>query len=269
LVVFGRVSTARADDVCASAYEESQVARSEGRLRAAQRELAACTRAECADFIRVDCARWLSEVEAALPTIVLRATDGGEDVTDVAVSLDSEPIASQLDGKAVAVDPGRHLLTFRRAGRAPVELSLMLREAEKGRPIVAELTKPPPAAERTAPAPPAHANGAGPWPWVLLGVGAAGVASFGVLGALGAEQRRDLERSCSPRCEQARIDEVRSKFLMADVSLAVGVLGLAGSGYLFWSSSRSGAGSSSPARPSAASFWVSGQAVSGSARWSF
>jgi hypothetical protein len=264
-----QVAPARADDACAAAYEESQVARSEGRLRAAQRELGACTRAECAEFIRVDCARWLGEVEAAQPTIVLRATDGDQDVTDVSVDLDGEPLATQLEGKAVAVEPGRHVLTLRRADLPPVQVTLIFREGEKNRPVSVALRAPKRVAAQPVRAAVPAAHGAGPWPWVLLGVGAAGAAGFGVFGALGAEQRQELERTCSPRCEEERIDAVRSKFLLADVSAAVGLLAIAGSGYLFWTAARDEPATASLARPRAAGLAFTGEAVSAAARWSF
>jgi hypothetical protein len=269
LALVVRISPARADDACAAAYEESQVARSEGRLRAAHRELGACTRAECADFIRVDCAHWLAEVEAAQPTIVLRATDGDQEVTDVTLELDGEATATQLDGKAVAVDPGRHVLTLRRGGREPVQVTLVFREGEKNRPVLVELAPPTRASTKPAQAAVPAVSRTNPWPWVLLGVGAAGAAGFGVFGALGAEQRHDLERTCSPRCDEGRIDQVRTKFLVADLSAAAGLLAFAGSGYLFWAASRDDGGSRSTARPQAAGLLFTGQGVSGTARWSF
>ena len=270
LVWLGHTSPARADDACASAYEESQVARSEGRLRSAQRELAACTRAECAEFIRVDCARWLAEVEVAQPTIVLRANVGEQEVTEVTVELDGELLTTQLDGKAVAVEPGSHVLTVRYGKRQPMQVSLVFREGEKNRPVVVALEpKPAPAATPAAKSAAPAARGAGPLPWVLLGVGVAGAAGFGVFGGLGVEQRRDLERSCSPRCEEDRIDAVRTKFLLADVSGAVGLLALAGSGYLFLTAPRREAQAAFSARPQLAGLLVSGQGVSGTARWSF
>jgi hypothetical protein len=182
--------------------------------------------------------------------------------------MDGETLTTQLEGKAVAVEPGRHVLTLRRAGRESAQLTLVFREGEKNRPVVVTLTSPK---RVVAPAPrvtPAVA-GRGPWPWVLLGVGAAGTAGFGVLGALGSAQRHELERSCSPRCDEASIDAVRQKFLMADVSAAIGLLAFAGAGYLFFTAPSEARAANLGARPQAAGLFFTGQSVNAAARWSF
>lgn len=272
LVVTAPARSVRAEGTCAAAYEESQVARSEGRLRAAQRELTSCTRAECAEFIRVDCARWLGEVEAAQPTVVLQAIDSGADIVDVNVTLDEQPLVELLDGKAVAVDPGRHTLVFRRAGHAPVEMPLVFREGEKNRAVIADFS-PKRATTPAAPAAPAPVTVAAErraiWPWILLGVGAAGVGAFGGLAVWGNAERHDLERSCSPRCSEDRIDGVRSKFLLADVSLGVGIAALAGSGYLFWRHASQESGPSPGARLDSARVAVTSRGAAGFVGWSF
>ena len=100
--------TVLAADQCASSYEEGQVARAESQLVKAREALSVCTRPECADLIRADCARWLAEVEVALPSVVLAASVNGRDVQDVSVSVDGSALVPTLDGKAVVVEPGRH-----------------------------------------------------------------------------------------------------------------------------------------------------------------
>jgi hypothetical protein len=260
-------SPARAEDSCATAYEESQVARSEGRLRTARTRLNVCTRSECADFIRTDCARWLGEVEAALPTVVFSAKAHGHETTDVAVTFDGEALVSRLDGRAIAVDPGRHVLEFRGADGS-VSMPIVLREGEKNRLLKVELAPPPAEPSATERSTEPHA-GTSPWPAVLLGVGGVGVAGFATFGLLGSSRRSELDGSCSPRCSEAEIDEVRSKFLLADVSLAVGVLALAGSGYLFWSASRDTAEQDAAANRFSAGLRVTPGGAAGSARWSF
>lgn len=271
LAVLLYCGAARAEEECAAAYEGSQVARSEGRLRAAQRELRSCTRASCPEFVRTDCARWLGEVESALPSVVLVAKSGGAEVEDVTVAFDDEQLLARLDGKAVPVDPGRHVLTFRRGAQPPVSLVVVIREGEKNRPISVELAAPVPA----APPPPPAADtapraGAGVLPHVLLGVGALGVAGFATFGLLGMSDRNELEESCAPRCDDARVDAIGTKYLVADVSLTVGVLALAASGYLFWSSRDQ---TSSPAARSTAAVsggvHLSPRGGGGVARWSF
>jgi hypothetical protein len=263
---------ARAVDSCASAYEESQVARSEGRLRSAQGLLRSCTHVECAEFIRTDCARWLEELESAMPSVVLVAKADGAELHDVEVAFDGDVIAAELDGKAVPVDPGRHVLTFRRRGYPARELEIIIREGDKNRPVVAELEPPAKVAKPPPPSPDAgrKERGVGLLPPVLLGVGALGAAGFATLGLLGISQQHDLETSCSPHCRDSEVDAVHKKFVLADVSLAVSVLALAGSGYLFWSAS-SAPTAKPPASQTAvnASIDITPHGAACAARWSF
>ncbi len=89
---------------------------------------------------------------------------------------------------------------------------------------------PPPAREKapsaagTRPVPPAA--------YVLGAVGIAGLATFGTLAALGRNQQSDLERSCSPACSPSQVRRMKTKFLIADIGLAVGAVSLGAAGYL-------------------------------------
>jgi hypothetical protein len=89
---------------------------------------------------------------------------------------------------------------------------------------------------------------------------------------IGDGERRDLEEKCAPRCGDAPVDAVHTKYILADASLAIGVLALAGSGYLFWASGRSNASSSSSsnaARGIEAGLTLTPRAGAGVARWRF
>src|SRR5688572_327535 len=61
---------------CAQAYEDAQVQRNKGQLKSAQDQLRICVQDECPDFVRTDCALWLSEVAAELPSVAFAAVDG-------------------------------------------------------------------------------------------------------------------------------------------------------------------------------------------------
>src|SRR5262249_44195087 len=90
-----------------------------------------------------DCARLLQAVDAALPTIVLQATVDGQDVHDVEVTLDGERLERGLDGLAVEVDPGPHVVRFMRSagvatdskGGNALDMRFVAREGEKTRPV--------------------------------------------------------------------------------------------------------------------------------------
>jgi hypothetical protein len=241
-------------------------------LRAAQSELHRCVRPECPEFIRTDCARWLSDVDSALPSIVVAATANGAEVADVTVKFDAEVLTTHLDGKAVLVDPGLHRLTFERNGEKPLTVEVTIREGEKNRPIHVQFERGIPALPPARPAPVETQRSYGVLPHVLLGVGALGVGGFAALALIGDGERRDLEEKCAPRCGDAPVDAVHTKYILADASLAIGVLALAGSGYLFWASGRSNASSSSSsnaARGIEAGLTLTPRAGAGVARWRF
>src|SRR5262245_16831403 len=79
-VVSGTALGAEPDKItCAHSYEQAQRLRQAHELKGARRELLVCSRVECPSWVRRDCAPWLDEVEAAIPTIniILRsAVDG-------------------------------------------------------------------------------------------------------------------------------------------------------------------------------------------------
>jgi hypothetical protein len=225
---------------CALAYEEAQVMRAEGQLRAARRQLQDCVRPECSEFVRADCGRWLGELEAALPSIVLVVKRGATELENVEVVFDDQPLVSRIDGKAIPVDPGRHVLRFSHQGTDPLTIEVLLREGDKNRLITAILPEPKgtaPARDAVNPHRPVQtARRHGTLTYVLAGVGALGTAGFVTLSLLGNGDRRDLERTCAPRCSEDEIGTVRTKYLLADASLAIGALALGGAAYLFFSS---------------------------------
>ena len=233
-------AVARAQDkTCGSAYEEAQVARSESRLRTARDDLASCMRAECPEFVRNDCARWLNEVELALPSIVLVAKSGAKELEDVQVSFDGAPLRDRIDGKAVTVDPGRHVLRFEATARAPVEVEVIIHEGDKNRVVEAsfpnaEPKQPTPPAVQGAPASEAHSRVV---PYALLGVGALGLAGFTTFALLGNSDKHELERTCSPDCTTSQANAVHAKYVVADVSLAIGSVAIWAACYLLLAAS--------------------------------
>lgn len=216
--------TARADDAdrCASRAEAGQQARLAGKLRAAREELIECASEACPQVVRRDCARWLSEVETELPTIVVRARDGrGQDLADVRVFVDDVLLASRLEGKAVAVDAGEHTFRFERAGAPPVSRRVIVHTGERARIVTVDLdggdVEP---ARRASPV----------GPFVLGGIGAAAAATGIVLWAVGKSEHDDLASSCAPDglCATSDVDAARTKLMIGDVAVLAGALALTG-----------------------------------------
>jgi len=236
---------ARAEDSkkaqCASSYEKSQELRAAGSLKAAHEMLVQCAQDYCPAFVQSDCAQWLTEVTRDLPTIVVVAKDkAGEDTTAVTVTMDGAEFLSQLDGKAVAVDPGPHTFHFELAGAEPVEQQIVIRQGQKDR-VVSVSFSPAPAAEAPGPSPYATApKGEGApeadkkasnplrlYSYIAGGVGAAGLIGFAVVGGIGKGQESDLrDQHCAPNCSRSETDSIKTKYLVADVLLGVGIAGI-------------------------------------------
>lgn len=137
-------SVARGDDqplaappdkqVCISAAEQGQSQRDDGKYRAARTSFLICSQEHCPRVIAQSCTKWLRELDESAPTIVLGAKDErGNDLTDVKVTFDGVPFATELDGKPLEADAGEHVLRFEREGNQPVEQKLLLRAGEKAR----------------------------------------------------------------------------------------------------------------------------------------
>jgi hypothetical protein len=53
-----------------------------------------------------------------------------------------------------------------------------------------------------------------------------GLLGWAVLGAIGSGEESDLRDTCAPNCPQSEVDSVSTKYLMADISLGLGIAGL-------------------------------------------
>lgn len=166
LVCFGlSTPSAWADDAkltCIAAADRGQELRDGGKYGAAGEAFATCAREVCPALIAKSCQRWLSDLEVAVPTIVIGARDAdGGDVVAARVLVDGEVVAEKLDGMPRRVDPGEHVVRIERnddpAHTAPQasEVRVVVRAGEKGRPIV--VTFAPLAGPASPPSPlPAH-----------------------------------------------------------------------------------------------------------------
>jgi hypothetical protein len=219
---------AAADDfaACAAAAEEGQSARDRHALRDARAALVRCGGTDCPEAVRRDCVAWLDDVERRTPTAVFFADAGpGRDLTDVRVLLDGVLVAPRLDGRSVAVDPGEHRVRFVREDGRAEERSVLFVEGEKNRKVEARFADAPrpPVPERAGPS---------PWAWAAAGVGVAGLAGFTAFGLAGRSDLATLDR-CSPRCDPSDVDAARTKYVLADVSLGIAIVGLGVATVLF------------------------------------
>lgn len=208
-------------EACVAAHLTAQRLRRDGRLRAAKESLVACSRSSCPQVLVEECGPWLREVEQTLPSIVFEAVGpDGLDVADARVLIDGEVLVERLDGKAVEVDPGEHVLRYERAGWPSIEQMVLIREGDKGRRVAVRFEKAPAPAQEPVSLPrptPLIAYG-------LAGLGVVGVGLFATMGAVGLSQRNDLDDlGCKPSCATSDVDDVRRAFLIGDIALATGV----------------------------------------------
>lgn len=124
LGILAASAAARADvkQECVAAYEKTQTLRDQGKLLDARKQAVVCSAPACPSQAIKDCVQWLAAIDASLPTVVLMALDpAGAETLDVRVTVDGQALAAKLDGKAVALDPGQHVLRFEMAGAEAVE----------------------------------------------------------------------------------------------------------------------------------------------------
>jgi hypothetical protein len=228
---------------CVGAAEEGQRFRKEGHLVSARGQLLVCASLECPAVVSQDCTGWLGEVERSLASVTVQAHGAhGEALSDVRVLLDGAELSERAPTVKIDLDPGDHVFRCERTGYSPDEQRVHLAEGERGTAIDCRLTPTAPdlqgepgklqvdprAFESVPPA--STSRGGLPWlTWPLAGVGVVGIAGFAYFG-LSAEADQNAAKSgpnhCAPYCGSSVVDPIRTKFLIADVSLGVGVAAL-------------------------------------------
>jgi hypothetical protein len=223
--------SARAEDtvrVCIAASTAGQTFRKDGKLLAARDQMIACARDACPPIVRSHCARWLSEIDAAIPSVVLRAEDAnGDDVIDASLSIDGRP--GKLDGQPVRLDPGEHLVAIESADGAHKEERVLVAAGETSRVVTLRLPAPASAAAPSAPpapsepaSPPARTTYVPTGAWVMGGAGilALGAATF--FGVSANNALNTLDATCSPHCAEAQTDSGRTDAALFYVFVGVG-----------------------------------------------
>lgn len=243
---FALPAAAADKESCVKASDSAQKNKSGKKLRAAKKDLLICVQDDCPAIVKKDCDAWLAEVEASLPTIVLSAKDAttGNDIFDVKVTLDGEPLTEKLDGSAIAIDPGPHTIHWEAAGMPAQDSKILVKEAEKNRTVTVTLgapaAPPPPTPTPTtapAPAPIVEKSGPPPAAWIFGGIGVAGIAGFAYFGLSGRSDVQHLRDTCAPYCDKSDEDPAKRKLLVADIALGVGIVSLGLATYFFVSSS--------------------------------
>jgi hypothetical protein len=196
-----------------------------------------CARDVCPRPIKNDCSTWLTDLDRDAPTVVFGARDAkGNDLVDVKVSMDGTPIQERLDGKPTIVDSGEHTFRFETKDGAVRDEHVLVRAGEKARAIVVSF----PSAEvekdkqPKAPAVDKKRDAGSLVPTILVaGIGVVALGSFAAFGITG-ESDVDGLQHCKPNCAPKDVDRARTKLIMADVSLGIGVVALGVAAYMFF-----------------------------------
>lgn len=132
----------RDEGACVAALKDAKAREQEGALQAARVLLRQCAQNPCSAFVRQQCANRNTKLELDTPTVVLLVTDAaGGSRTDVQVKVDGEPFASQLDGRAIPIDPGMHDFSFIADGRVFATQKILIVQGQRNRFITANIGK--------------------------------------------------------------------------------------------------------------------------------
>jgi hypothetical protein len=212
------------------AYVGGQQARKNNDLLSARAALTKCAAAECPGMVQSDCNAWLAQVVESIPSVLLDAKIGNDNVLDVSVTMDGAPLAAQLDGKPIEVNPGLHTFVFQRAGAEPIEKKVLVVDRNRGQ-LVSALWPAPAAPHPAGPTNEEAPRLVRPIPvlsYVLGGVAIAGLGTFGVLAIAGKSTQSNLESTCEPHCSSDQVNSLETQFIAADVAAGVGALAAAG-----------------------------------------
>jgi hypothetical protein len=210
---------------CADAYEKAQRLDQAGRFVEAKEELLICGSSSCPALLQRDCVTWLGPLTTKTPTVVLSVHDAkGQPRLDARILLDGAPVTAPV-GRGFPVDPGPHELRVEAADMLAVTRSIVAREGVTNQPVDVLLEPAPAAAVVPGVSPRETAERAGPpaLAWVFGAVSVVGLASFAYFGLSGKAAEQDLDR-CTPRCADGPVDEVQTRYVVADVSLLAGVI---------------------------------------------
>lgn len=251
---------------CVAAFEEGQRAQLTGDLQRASGEFESCAANACPAAVQQECSRLLEAAGAAMPSVQFELSFGTDlSGRPVRLSVDAGEPRIYEDREVLRVNPGKHRFVFQCEGCATVTRRMNFAEQEaKRKEIVLNpacgntdgvaasagpRAEAPPAScppqklgagnmspPQSAPTPRASirhpaADDTGLRDTLILG-SAATLVSLGALGFVGfGVEARSAERAlreCTPFCSGERIAEVKRSYVLANASLASGVLALGG-----------------------------------------
>jgi tetratricopeptide (TPR) repeat protein len=217
----------------------------------AEAEIAVRTREQSRQTLQ-EAKKELKDLEGVLARLTIRLRHAPEGTR---VTIDGEPVAADKLGEPILLPPGQVKVVAqtqdgREASRSPtltagqdakIELAFAREDSPDAAPIAdGDSDASEPATEQAAAVkvePTTAGNGKRTAAFIAGGVGVAGLATFGVLGAMSNSKYNDLEDACpNGRCssdQQGKIDDGKLYQTLANVGLVVGVVGVGASVTLF------------------------------------
>jgi hypothetical protein len=220
----------------------------------------ACAKTSCGARLAQECSAKATQLDFDIPSVVPIVTDEeGRPRVDVQIKIDGELLTSRLEGFALPVDPGLHEFTFSAGNDVFARQKIVIAQGQRNRilPVsmppslddlqnkaiadrMAPQAPPPPSTPPPAPHPPPSnapeaRGGRSVLPYVLGGVGLAGLAGGAMLTYWGRKDNEALA-ACAPNCSPSSVSHIRTMYLAADISFAAGGAALAGAVVLFFTS---------------------------------
>lgn len=217
---------------CLEAHAAAQALRRETRFIEAQEKLLICSSATCPGPVIEDCGGWIGELERRTPSLAFSVKIDGIETQDGVVMLDGKAVTDRAG--ITKVDPGRHEVRIEMPPYDAREQVVFARDGAGTQLVNFDFTSSK-QDEAVAPAPSFSESSepsdtrSRPTPvavYPLLGVGGAGLISFGVFGLIGNQRKTELQEECEPDCTDEQLKPMKNAYLIGDISLAVGAVSL-------------------------------------------
>lgn len=210
---------------CIRTHADAQVLVKAGKLLEARKKFEACAIADCPKVIQKDCKNLGKTVEKSIPTLRLSLLEpNGKAVNGFEVELDGTALPLSASEDYVEVDPGERRLRLTAPNYPAAEVTVAAREGQKDRTIVVQFAPRDPASRKI--------RNLGQ---ILTGVGAFGIVTFAAFEVSARIDQGELgDRASRPKTDSDYdlVDRMHTKYLVADVSLGVGLVSLGVGTYL-------------------------------------
>jgi hypothetical protein len=208
---------------CIADHADGQVLTRSGKFLEARARFHQCASSACPTPVQKDCRDFALAVERLIPTLRVTITDhDGRDLSAVGVEVDGARLNIEHARQLTEVNPGPHEFRFETEDHRVVQVRVFAKIGEKSRDVIAHM-----------PAPIRSLHTPAPVEVALAGLGVVGLGLFAGFGLSGYSLQQDLDR-CAPYCQnREQADRMRSKYLVADVSLGLGLVSLGTAAYLY------------------------------------